>query len=72
MTQPPITDGASGQILMKLGEIGADVAVMKTRLEVIPDHENRIRSLEKWKYGLPLATLLAIGSTCLTVWALLR
>ena len=36
------------------------------------DHENRIRSLEKWKYGLPLASLLALASTIAAVAALLK
>lgn len=48
MTMPDSsgTDGLQGQVLIKLGEIGADVKVIQKTLEAIPDHENRIRIIE--------------------------
>lgn len=30
------------------------------------DHERRIRGLEKWKYGIPVSALLAIGTALLS------
>lgn len=59
MTMPSSTQD---QILLKLGEIGVDVAVIKKTLEDIPDHESRIRSLEKWRYGLPLSAFFSAAS----------
>lgn len=50
------------QILLKLGEMSVQLAVIAEQLKAVPDHEARIRSLERWKYGLPVAGLLAAGS----------
>jgi hypothetical protein len=35
---------------------------LKTVAEQLPDHENRIRALERWRYSLPLALLAALAS----------
>ena len=70
MTTPP--PDHNSQILIKLGEMGAQLAVMNERLTAVPDHENRIRSLERWRYGLPLAGVLAIGSTAISIYAALH
>lgn len=34
----------------------------------VGDHEARIRSLEVWKYGLPVTGLVAVGSMALSAW----
>jgi hypothetical protein len=60
------------QILLKQGEMGIQLAVISEQLKAVPDHENRIRSLERWKYALPVAGLLAFGSLVLTVYQALR
>lgn len=26
------------------------------------DHENRLRSLERWRYGIPVSILVAVGT----------
>lgn len=48
-----------------LTEIRVDVADIKARIEAVPDHENRIRSLERFRYSVPgtaiLGVLLAIA-----------
>ncbi len=31
--------------------------------KVTDDHERRLRRLEAWSYGIPVAALIAIGST---------
>lgn len=36
-------NGIQAQVLIKLGEIGTDVAVIKSQLTILPDHEQRIR-----------------------------
>ncbi len=30
--------------------------------KVVPDHESRLRSLERWKYGIPAGLVLTIFS----------
>lgn len=57
--------GTQAQILLKLGEMSTQLAVITEQLKAVPDHEQRIRSLERWKYGLPIASLLAAGSAVL-------
>ena len=69
--QPP-DPGALSQILLKLGEMGSQLAVMGEKLNAIPDHESRIRKLEAWRYGLPLAGLLAIASIVISAYGWLR
>jgi hypothetical protein len=56
---PP--DGIAAQILVKMGEIGAQVAVIGEQLKAIPDHETRIRSLERFRFMLAGAVVLAAG-----------
>lgn len=43
---PNMTDGQNAQVLMKLGEMGAQLAVINEKLSTLPDHESRLRSLE--------------------------
>jgi hypothetical protein len=46
-----------------------DVAYIKGTLENVHDHEQRIRWLEKWKWGLPatlITSVLAAGTVILT------
>lgn len=31
--------------------------------KVTDDHERRLRRLEAWSYGIPVAALIAVGST---------
>lgn len=68
---PPSGDPTS-QILLELGKISVQLAVMAKTMESIPDHETRIRKLEAWRYGLPLSGLLALGSAALSIYSALR
>lgn len=36
------------------------------------DHENRLRSLERWRYALPVSALAAIGSAAAAIVAALH
>lgn len=63
---------AEVQILLKLGEMGTQLAVISEQLKDVPDHETRIRALEKWRYGLPLATLMSAGSMVLAAYGWLH
>ena len=48
MTMPDDSTAALlGQILAKQGELLTQMAVMGKTLEAIPDHEHRLRSLER-------------------------
>jgi hypothetical protein len=38
-----------------------DVAFIKAKIETLPDHETRIRRVEKWMYGIPVSALVALG-----------
>jgi hypothetical protein len=68
----PDSNSMLAQILIKQGEMGTQLAVITEQLKAVPDHENRIRSLERWRYGLPLAGVLAIGSTAISIYAALH
>lgn len=48
------TDGSGilSQVLIKQGEIAATLAGITVKLDAVPDHEARIRSLEKFKWTL--------------------
>ena len=47
------------QILLKQGEISTTLAVMNETLKAIPDHEFRIRALERFRFTL--AGLSVVG-----------
>lgn len=43
------------------------VALMTPQATQLADHENRIRSGERWRYALPISLLLAVGSSATAV-----
>lgn len=43
------------------------VALMTPQATQLADHENRIRSAERWRYALPISLLLAVGSSATAV-----
>jgi hypothetical protein len=43
------------------------VARDEATARVIADHETRLRSVERWKYGIPLATVSAIAAIAASV-----
>lgn len=44
-----------------------DLAKMNGNTADIADHEARLRSVERWRYGMPTALVLAFGSVGVTV-----
>jgi len=68
--QPPAIPPAdpTASILLKLGEMSTQLAVISEQLKAVPDHEQRIRSLERWRYALPLSGLAALGSIILSIY----
>lgn len=50
-----------------------DVGDHEARLRVVesampPDAKTRLTSLERWRYGLPITGIVAIGGTVLSAW----
>ena len=35
--------------------------------QTLDDHENRLRAVERWKYGMPIAAIAAIASCVATI-----
>lgn len=71
MTSPvmPSSSVTVLDVYTKQVEMNAQLGSLNEQLKVtLPDHENRIRALEKWRYGLPLSGLLALGSIALSVY----
>jgi hypothetical protein len=67
MTSPlPETASENMRLLLdiwtKQVEIGSQLGVITEQLKAIPDHEQRLRALERWRYSLPLAALGALVS----------
>ena len=44
-----------------------DVAYIKGQMENVHDHEQRIRWLEKWKWGLPATLITSIGAAAAVI-----
>lgn len=53
-------DSTAAAILVELGKMGAQLAVIGEQLKAIPDHENRIRKLEAARWPLP--TVAAVSA----------
>lgn len=62
MTAPlptqPIEGSIGPQILITLGQIQTDIAVIKNDLKDLPDHEQRIRALERFRFTLMGAVIV--------------
>lgn len=68
-----------GRVLDELNQMRTDqqkilvaVTTLVEQAKDLPDHEERIRSLERWKYGLPIAGLTAVLSAGLSAWTATR
>lgn len=74
---PPLVAVPAAQITVvdifaKTIEMQTTLVAISEQLKAIPDHEARIRSLERWKYSLPTAMFAGLGSLFLSVWAVLH
>ncbi len=68
-------DGARIRLIDVYREVislGTRLAVLTEQVKDVPDHESRLRKLEKWRYGLPFAGLLAVVSAALSAYGWLR
>lgn len=53
---------------MSLGEIGRSVARLESKMDRwLEDHEQRLRSCEKWKNALPPTVLVALASAVVAI-----
>lgn len=41
-------------------EMNERLVRIETKIEVLPDHEKRLRGLERWRYGIPAGIGTAI------------
>ena len=66
MSEPTTLDTLVALIDQRLTEV-------ITKLDkVTDDHERRLRRLEAWSYGIPVAGLAAMGSTIAAIIAAIR
>jgi hypothetical protein len=64
----PTTDGMLAQILVEQGKQGTRLAVISEKLSVLPDHEDRLRALERFRFTLMgavvvISALFSAGAT---------
>jgi hypothetical protein len=71
-------DATMVQTIAQVADMRVEVARLSTRVDAVlsqmpvqlTDHESRLRSLEKWRYGIPVgaaAAIVAAVSSVLTV-----
>lgn len=48
-------------------DLYVELVRLQVKVEVLADHEARIRALERWRYALPVTVLGSIGATALSV-----
>lgn len=57
---------SEGGVYITTKDIYDEVKGMRVEVQSVasrvPDHEIRIRALEKWKYGIPIAALTSVGA----------
>lgn len=54
-------------VYVELMKIKESLLKVEEGVRSIPDHETRIRSLEKWRYGLPVSMVMALVSIAVAV-----
>ena len=70
MSDPPTGVVTTADLYRKLGDISDSMIRMEERVSVLPDHEARIRMLERFRYTLMGGAMLA-GSAAGVISALL-
>lgn len=71
----PVEDVGTREIYDQLVSLNSKLDVYITRHENLEsltkqrteDHETRLRSLEKWRYGLPATLVLAVASIAVSI-----
>lgn len=68
MTEQPVG------VTITLADIYAKICTLEERVQemtpqgkAIADHEQRLRSIERWKYAVPPSLILAVVSTIVTI-----
>jgi len=57
------SEDCSSQILVELRELRIQVAVLTEQLKSVPDHEDRLRALERRVWAIPsVATVIAVAA----------
>lgn len=54
-------------VWMEVMRLRADLAATMSNAADVPDHENRLRALERWRYALPASVLFALASAGTTI-----
>jgi hypothetical protein len=70
--EPGITIGLReiyDEVVASRADIQSVTRTVADEKERTDDHEARIRAIERWKYALPIASLLAVGSTVATFYS---
>jgi hypothetical protein len=70
MTTPIDGQQTLNLILLKQGEILSDIAVIKAKLEAVPDHESRLRAVETSLTRVKAIASLIAGTIALVISAL--
>jgi hypothetical protein len=52
-------------------DLYVELVRLQVKVEVLADHEARIRGLERWKYALPINFIASIGATAVSLAAIL-
>jgi hypothetical protein len=55
-------------VWLEVAKMRDDVAHMAANTPQLVDHENRVRSLERWRYALPTSMMIALGSAAVTIY----
>lgn len=55
------------QLVVLSGKVDAMASIVKTAVDGEVDHENRIRSLERWRYSQPASLAAALGALLTTL-----
>lgn len=67
-----IKNADANSLNSKLETVQLQLAVISEQLRQVPDHEIRLRAMERWRYGLPLAGLLSAASMAVAAYGWLR
>jgi hypothetical protein len=67
-------DATMVQTIAQVADMRVEVARLSTRVDAVlsqmpvqlTDHESRLRSLERWRYGIPVGAGAAITAAALT------
>lgn len=56
------------QLVAMREDVRSSTQTLQTTAETLNDHESRIRTLERWKYSVPVALVTAVISAGVTIY----